>query len=48
MDEQQRKMLERLLSDPPEPTPVRYAIYTRQSVEKLSDFSSCGRVRVRS
>ena len=22
-------------------TPIRYAIYTRQSVEKLADFSSC-------
>ena len=29
------------LKDPPEPKPIRYAIYTRQSVEKLMDFSSC-------
>ena len=29
------------LKDPPKPKPIRYAIYTRQSVEKLMDFSSC-------
>ena len=24
-----------------DPSPIRYAIYTRQSVERLEDFSSC-------
>lgn len=35
------KILERLVDGPPKPKPVRYAIYTRQSVDKLADFSSC-------
>ncbi|MFP4107205.1 MAG: recombinase family protein [Phycisphaerae bacterium] len=35
------RVLDRLVNGPPEPKPIRYAIYTRQSVEKLADFSSC-------
>ncbi|NLF32564.1 MAG: recombinase family protein [Planctomycetes bacterium] len=34
-------LLNRMLNEPPEPEPIRYAIYTRQSVEKIMDFSSC-------
>lgn len=34
-------MLERLVNGPPEPKPIRYAIHTRQSVERLADCSSC-------
>ncbi len=41
MKDPRAKILERLVDGPPAPKPIRYAIYTRQSVEKLADFSSC-------
>jgi len=41
MDDPRIKVLDRLVNGPPKPKPIRYAIYTRQSVEKLADFSSC-------
>ncbi|MEX2670823.1 MAG: recombinase family protein [Phycisphaeraceae bacterium] len=41
MKDPRAKILERLVEGPPKPKPIRYAIYTRQSVEKLVDFSSC-------
>jgi site-specific DNA recombinase len=40
MNDRLARIRERL-KDPPKPKPIRYAIYTRQSVEKLMDFSSC-------
>ncbi len=41
MEDPRKKILEQLVDGPPQPKPIRYAIYTRQSVEKLADFSSC-------
>jgi len=41
MKDARAKILERLVEGPPAPKPIRYAIYTRQSVEKLADFTSC-------
>ncbi|MFP4217160.1 MAG: recombinase family protein, partial [Phycisphaerae bacterium] len=40
-DDPRRRLLDRLVNGPPKPKPIRYAIYTRQSVEGLLDFSSC-------
>ncbi|MBN2130293.1 MAG: recombinase family protein [Sedimentisphaerales bacterium] len=41
MKDPRAKIIERLVDGPPKPRPIRYAIYTRQSVDKLADFSSC-------
>ena len=41
MEDPRVKALDRLVKGPPTPKPIRYAIYTRQSVERLADFSSC-------
>lgn len=41
MTQPRNPILERALYGPPKPKPIRYAIYTRQSVETLTDFSSC-------
>ncbi len=41
MKDLRARILERLADDRPRHRPIRYAIYTRQSVERLADFSSC-------